>query len=356
MCLVCDCMHSKRYVGLTIGFGLLAATVAASSCGGGSQTNQSGSVGGSGGVSGAGGSAGNSSSVGGNAAAGASAGNSSSVGGNAAAGASAGGSSSAGQSSVGLPFIREYTDRQAPAYLTGGEAPPATPGSAVSIGIDAGQVLRTLPRTLYGNNTAVWNGDTLLSDTTYQRLSTAGVSILRFPGGSTSDQYHWDGVYPAYAQAQGWANMSQPWAVSTAQYMKLVQKLGSIPVITANYGYATYDTTDSDGTVANAAQLAADWVEYCNAPNDGSNPNGGTDWAAQRATDGSSAPFNVAYWEIGNEIFGNWETGYDSVGDTYAKNFNVIVDAMKAVDPTIAVGLVVDPTSGNENWTQYRAL
>ncbi len=115
-----------------------------------------------------------------------------------------------------------------------------------------------MPRTLYGNNTAVWNGDTLLSDTTTQRLNTAGISILRFPGGSTSDQYHWDGQYPAYAQAQGWANMSQPWAVSTAEYMKLVQKLGSIPVITANYGYATYDTTATDGNVANAAQLAAD--------------------------------------------------------------------------------------------------
>jgi alpha-N-arabinofuranosidase len=134
--------------------------------------------------------------------------------------------------------------------------------------------------------------------------------------------------------------------------MKAVQRLGSIPVITANYAYSTYDTTATDGKVANAARLAADWVEYCNAPNDGSNPNGGTDWAAKRAADGSSAPFKVAYWEIGNEIFGNWETGYDSIGDTNAKNFNVVADAMKAVDPTIAVGLVVDPSPANSNWTK----
>ena len=102
--------------------------------------------------------------------------------------------------------------------------------------------------------------------------------------------------------------------------------------------------------MANAAQLAADWVEYCNAPNDGSNPNGGTDWAEQRAADGSPEPFAVPYWEIGNEVFGSWETGNDPVGSTYAKNFNTIADAMKAVDPTIAIGLVVDPT--NATWTR----
>ena len=213
-------------------------------------------------------------------------------------------------------------------------------------------MLRTLPRTLFGNNTAVWSGSNLLSDTTYQRLKTAGVSILRFPGGSTSDEYHWDGQYPPYAQSKNWQNMSAAWAVSTAQYMKLVQKLGSIPVITANYAYSTYDTTVTDGNVQNAANLAANWVEYCNAPNDGSNPNGGTDWAAKRAADGSAEPFKVAYWEIGNEIFGNWEDGYDPVGSMYANNFNAIADAMKAVDPTISIGLVVDPTSANENWTK----
>jgi hypothetical protein len=195
----------------------------------------------------------------------------------------AGSAGSSGQTADSRPFLREYTDRQLPPFVGGGGAPPAGAGPEVSITIDAGQVLRTLPRTLYGNNAATWVGDFLWSETSYQRLKTANVSILRFPGGSTADGYHWDGVYPAYVAGQ--AYNSDSWAVSTAEYMKLVQRLGSIPVITANYGYATYDTTVSDGNVANAARLAADWVEYCNAPNDGSNPNGGTDWAARRATD-----------------------------------------------------------------------
>ncbi|MGC4088149.1 MAG: hypothetical protein QM756_09660 [Polyangiaceae bacterium] len=182
-------------------------------------------------------------------------------------------------------------------------------------------------------------------------LEDGGGFDLRFPGGSTSDQYHWDGQYPAYAQSKGWSNWSASWAVSTAQYMKLVRQIDSIPLITANYGYAKNDTTATDGNVTNAARLAADWVEYCNAPNDGSNPNGGTDWAARRAADGSPEAYAVRYWEVGNEVFGSWETGFESNGSAYAENFNVIADAMKAVDPTIAVGLVVDPSSNGQAWT-----
>jgi hypothetical protein len=93
-------------------------------------------------------------------------------------------------------------------------------------------------------------------------------------------------------------------------------------------------------------------VEYCNTPNDGRNPNGGTNWAAKRAADGYPAPFGVRYWEVGNEVYGSWESGYDPVGTTYAKNFNVIADAMKAVDPTIAIGLVVHVDKKDQPWTK----
>lgn len=248
------------------------------------------------------------------------------------------------------PFARDYSDRTLPPFVDGGGAPPAAAGPQVVVAVDAGQVLRKLPRTLYGNNVATWNGDVVWSQAAYERLSAAGVSILRFPGGSTSDVYHWDGQYPA--QVAGQAYNSESWAVSTAEYMQLVRRLGSIPVITANYGYSTYDTTATNGNAQNAARLAADWVEYCNSPNDGRNPNGGTDWAARRAADGSVEPFGVAYWEIGNEVFGSWETGHDGQGSTYAAGFNTIADAMKAVDPTIAVGLVVDPTPAYTSWTR----
>jgi hypothetical protein len=249
------------------------------------------------------------------------------------------------------PFYREYADRKAPAFVPGGERAPHGAGGAVDVRVASGHVLRSLPRTLYGNNAAVWDGQNLQALALFDRLKAVNVSLLRFPGGSTSDTYHWDGAYPPYAVAQGWDAMSQSWAASTAEYMYVVRRLGAIPLLTANYGAATYDTTASDGNVTNAARLAADWVEYANAPNDGSNPNGGKDWAAQRALDGSPEPFAVRYWEIGNESFGFWESGYDPDGSTYAENFKVIADAMKAVDPSIFIGLVTQVDAPGQPWT-----
>ena len=47
---------------------------------------------------------------------------------------------------------------------------------------------------------------------------------------------------------------------------------------------------DGPDPFAQALADAADLVEYCNAPNNGSNPNGGTDWAAVRAQNGHPQP------------------------------------------------------------------
>lgn len=251
----------------------------------------------------------------------------------------------------GQAFLVDYADRAAPPAILTGTPLPKMGGATVNVNVDTQQVLRRLPRTLYGNNAAVWDGSLLIGSEMVDRLRTAGVSILRFPGGSSADCYHWDGKYPPYAKTMGWHSLSGAWSVDTASYMRLVRELGAIPMLTVNHGYTSYDSTSSDGNVENAARLAEDWVEYCNSPNDGNNPNGGTDWAARRAADGFPTPFGVHYWEVGNESYGSWETGYDPTGETYAANFNVIVDRMKAVDATIQVGLNAQLDKRMQPWT-----
>src|SRR5581483_5424550 len=64
--------------------------------------------------------------------------------------------------------------------------------------------------------------------------------------------------------------------------------------------------------------------------------------------------YGIKYWEIGNEIYGNgtygstWENDAHSLGPaTYANNVIAFSQAMKGVDPTIKIGLVV--TTPN-NW------
>jgi len=250
------------------------------------------------------------------------------------------------------PFGEGFVSKTAPDPILGGGSPPTVTGDQVAITVDPEVVLQAVPQTLMGNNLAVWQGEAYVTDpVAVQRLQDVSPSLLRFPGGSSSDEYHWDGNYPAFVS--GRANWNNPWALSTSEYLALVEQLGAIPIITVNHGYATYDTTDSDGTLANATALAADWVEYCNSPNDGSNPNGGVDWAAQRAADGRAEPWGVRYWEVGNEVYGDWETGYQENGADYGAHFVAFVDAMKAVDPSISVGVVgAVGQAGYDEWTK----
>ncbi|WP_394336315.1 T9SS type A sorting domain-containing protein [Flavobacterium psychrotolerans] len=89
----------------------------------------------------------------------------------------------------------------------------------------------------------------------------------------------------------------------------------------------------------------ADWVEYCNAPNDGSNPGGGTDWAAQRAANGHPIPYGIKIWNIANEPWAAGEYGSSAAScNSFLAYVTSIIDAMLAIDPTLHITL---PTTGN---------
>lgn len=88
-------------------------------------------------------------------------------------------------------------------------------------------------------------------------------------------------------------------------------------------------------TFTDPAAMAADWVEYCNSPADGSNPRGGTDWAALRAAYGHPAPYGIRYWNVGNEPWTPGEFNFDPA--PYVALATPIVQAMLAVDPTIRI-------------------
>jgi alpha-L-arabinofuranosidase len=60
-----------------------------------------------------------------------------------------------------------------------------------------------------------------------------------------------------------------------------------------------------------------------------------------RAANGHTEPFAVKYWEVGNEIWGDWVRGH-SDAETYARNFNRYAEAMRKVDPTIKLIAVGD--------------
>ncbi len=221
---------------------------------------------------------------------------------------------------------------------------------AATISVDADSVLSPVNHLIFGNAQPFGHGDALLQPGTTsfepQALDYALAlrpTVLRFPGGIHADEYYWeDGIGPLHLRPVPRPGQYEPFgfAYGVDEHMALCELVGAEAFLTVNYG-----TGILDGCLSTSAPLsqridrAADWVEYCNSPNDGSNPNGGVEWAALRAQNGHPEPYEVKFWEIGNEICGGQQTGHTDV-ETYAQDLIAFSRAMKAVDPDILIGAV----------------
>lgn len=191
-----------------------------------------------------------------------------------------------------------------------------TAGTPVTVSVDAGHALATVPDAAVGVNTAVWDGH--LQDSSIPGLlQGAGTQILRFPGGSTSDAYHWqtNSITPGQGGYANPANTFDNFMTHVAQPAQ------TSTMVTVNYG------SNAAGNGGGDPSEAAAWVNYAN----------------------NTQHYGVKYWEIGNEIYGNgyygsaWETDLhtDHSPTAYANNAVAFSTAMKAQDPTIKVGLVL---------------
>ncbi|HEU5396329.1 MAG TPA: alpha-L-arabinofuranosidase [Verrucomicrobiae bacterium] len=182
----------------------------------------------------------------------------------------------------------------------------AIPPSPVHLGVDVAQTIRPAEARWLGLNTAVWDShfDTA---TTSNALADLGTQILRFPGGSLSDEYHW-------ASNTSLTN-TWHWATSFANFIHVATNAGVHAMITVNYGTGT-------------SNEAAAWVRSANVTNQ----------------------LGFKYWEIGNECYGSWETDSNSVPHdpyTYAVRAANYIQLMKAADPTIKIGVVAMPGEDN---------
>jgi len=137
-------------------------------------------------------------------------------------------------------------------------------------------------------------------------------------GGNEISCYHWqDGVGPEYLRpnrkSEAWGHWTNKY-FGTDEFISFCKNLGVEPLICVNAG---------SGTPEEAAQ----WVEYCNGSID-------TPMGKLRAENGHPEPYNVKYWEIGNEIYGPWQTGH-CTAEEFAKRIIEFHKAMKKVDQNI---------------------
>jgi len=116
-----------------------------------------------------------------------------------------------------------------------------------------------------------------------------------------------------------------------------------VQIMVPIYDSANTSLTQTQFTAAipNVIQSNADWVEYCNAPNDSTNPGGGIDWAAERAANGHPLPYNIKLWNMGNEPYTTGEFNSALNGATAANNYIStilpIINAMLAIDSSIHI-------------------
>ena len=156
----------------------------------------------------------------------------------------------------------------------------------------------------------------------------AGMTIARFPGGGCSATYNWK-------KTIGPPEKRPNFLYGLDEFLKTCEETGSEAVFTLPY-------------FTGEPQDAADLVEYLNAPCDESNPGGGIDWANERAKNGHPEPYNVKFFELGNEVYSGVK-GFPGVAPgIYAKDYLNYREIMRAIDPAVKLGAV----TVNSDWSK----
>ena len=150
--------------------------------------------------------------------------------------------------------------------------------------------------------------------------------IYRWPGGNFVSGYNWrDGIGEMDKRPPrknpAWKGVEHN-DVGLHEYIQLMEIIDSEPFVAVNTGLGT-------------VQEVAEQIEYCRGSEE-------TVLGKLRAENGSKQPFNVRWWAVGNEMFGNWQLGHMPLKD-YVQKHNDMAKAIWAVDPEaklIGVGAV----------------
>jgi alpha-L-arabinofuranosidase len=210
---------------------------------------------------------------------------------------------------------------------------------------DRGEV--TINRHIYGHFSehlgrmiydGVWvrnaAGEYELRDDVIQALRALQLPNLRWPGGCFADYYFWrDGIGPRDQRPSMvntvWGGAIEDNSFGTHEFMELVRRLDTEPIIVGNVG---------SGTVRDMA----DWWEYLNHP-------GGSSLADLRAANGHPEPFNVRFFGVGNE---NWGCGGEMTASEYAREYRRYQTFLRPQGNVRAFRIATGPNVDMYEWTE----
>jgi len=155
---------------------------------------------------------------------------------------------------------------------------------------------------------------------TIRWLKELGIEIARWPGGNFVSAYDWrDGIGDRDRRPPrrelAWNGLESN-DMGIDDFMTFCRLVGAVPYLAVNSGLGD-------------AHSAAEEVEYVNGP-------ATSRLGRRRAENGHEAPYGVKIWGVGNEMYGPWQWGHMLITQ-YAEKHNLMVRAMRRVDPTIEV-------------------
>ncbi len=243
-----------------------------------------------------------------------------------------------------------YTDQQ-----------QTTDPVTVSVKVLFNDTISKISKYLFGDNANLWTGCMSNNAELMQHMSDRRMGVLRGPAGSVSDAFFWNrsvdtppADVPAKIYNSGqlvdfgpWYGIRpyswETWTMAVDSFYRILDQTNVTGMLTVNYGYARYGTGPTP--VATAAHMAADWVRYDQG--------------------------RTKFWEIGNEVFGSWEAGYQIdqslnhdgqpaiiTPTLYAQHSLVFMDSMRAaaaeIGADIKIGLVMCESSstGIASWNK----
>ena len=166
-------------------------------------------------------------------------------------------------------------------------------------------------------------------------LKELDAPVYRWPGGNFVSGYDWrDGIGDRDRRPPrknpAWTGVEYN-DFGTDEFIDFCREIGTEPVIAANTGFGDHYS-------------AAQWVEYCNS-------SAKTVAGGWRKANGHKEPFNVKYWCVGNEMWGNWQLGYMHL-DHYVLKHNRTADAMLEVDDSLVLIASGDIRSRSESLSE----
>ncbi len=236
---------------------------------------------------------------------------------------------SKGQDSQGF-FLNDFMLKKAflPDYEDT-DQPDVNP--TVSINVNYNDTVARVLNYMYGNNANVYMTQMITQPGLINHIKLLNPHVLRYPGGNLSNLFFWNAKHkelpedvpnPVYVGGEQkytdnfwYGKDKRPMTLSVDNYYEMLGQTNSTGIICVNYAYARYGTGPEP--VQTAAKLAADWVRYDNG--------------------------RTKFWEIGNENYGKWQSGYEIdvksnmngqpeiiSGELYGKHFRIFADSMRA--------------------------